>query len=116
MNRRDFLLLRPVARSRVAELSCERLYMRQPDIRLTGRHPDVDFPEGDPSAGEPPAVFDRRTTRQLFDHLERELAGVDVLRVIDARWLAGGGLKSELESLLASFRSRGGRVEFHQAQ
>jgi len=114
VNRRDFLLLRTVARTRVAELSCERLYMRQFDIRVTGRRPDVDFPEGDPSAGEPPAVFDRRTTQQLFDHLERDLAGVDVLRVVDARWLAGDDLKSEFESLLASFRSRGGRVEFHQ--
>src|SRR5437899_1712837 len=116
VNRRDFLLLRTVARSRVAELSCERLYMRQLDIRLTGRRSDVDFAEGDPSAGEPPAVFDRRTTRQLFDHLERDLAGVDVLRVVDARWLAGDDLKGEFESLLASFRSRGGRVEFHLTQ
>jgi hypothetical protein len=114
MNRRDFLLLRTVARSRVAELSCERLYMRQLDIRLTGRRPDVDFPDGDPSAGEPPAVFDQRTTRQLFDNLERDLAGIDVLRVVDARWLAGDDLRGEFESLLTSFRSRGGRVEFHQ--
>src|SRR6266849_3737168 len=112
VNRRDFLLLRTVARTRVAELSCERLYMRQFDIRVTGRRPDVDFPDGDPSAGEPPAVFDQRTMRQLFDNLERDLAGVDVLRVVDARWLAGDDLKSEFESVLASFRSRGGRVEF----
>jgi hypothetical protein len=112
MNRRDFLLLRSVARSRVAELSCERLYMRQFDIRRTGRRPDVDVPDGDPSAGEPPATFGHRTTRQLFDNLERDLEGVDVLRVVDARWLAGDDLRRELESLLASFRSRGGRVEF----
>ena len=114
INRRDFLLLRSVGGSRVAELSCERLYMRQFDIRLTGRRPDVDFPEGDPSAGEPPAVFDQRTTRQLFDNLGRDLEGVDVLRVLDARWLAGDDLRREFESWLASFRSRGGRVEFHQ--
>jgi len=116
MNRRDFLLLRTVARSRVAELSCERLYMRQLDIRLTGRRPEIDFPDGDPSAGEPPAVFGRRTTGQLFDNLERDLEGIDVLRVVDARWLAGNDLRSELEALLGSFRSRGGRVEFHQTR
>src|SRR5713226_1207574 len=100
MNRRDFLLLRTVARSRVAELSCERLYMRQLDIRLTGRRPEIDFPDGDPCAGEPPAVFDERTTRQLFDSLERDLDGVDVLRVVDARWLAGDDLRSAFEALL----------------
>jgi hypothetical protein len=114
INRRDFLRLRTVARRRVAELSCERLYMRQFDARLTARRPDVDFPCGDPSAGEPPAVFDERTPRQLFDLLERDLEDVDVLRVVDARWLAGDDLRCEFESLLASFRSRGGRVEFHQ--
>ena len=114
MNRRDFLLLRTVASSRVAELSCERLYMRQFDIRLTGRRPEVDVPGGDASAGEPPAVFDQRTTRQLFDNLERDLEGVDVLRVVDARWLASDDLRREFEALLASFRSRGGRVEFDE--
>jgi hypothetical protein len=114
MNRRDFLLLRTVARSRFAELSCERLYMRQFDIRLTRRRPEVDFPESDPWAGEPPTVFDERTTRQLFDNLERDLEGVEVLRVVDARWLAGDELRSEFEALLVSFRSRGGRVEFCQ--
>ena len=101
MNRRDFLLLRTVATSRVAELSCERLYMRQLDIRLTGRRPEIDVPGGDPWAGEPTAVFDRRTTRQLFDDLERDLEGIDVLRVVDARWLAGDDLKREFEALLA---------------
>jgi hypothetical protein len=114
MNRRDFLLLRTDAGDRVAELSCERLYMRQFDIHLTGRRPGVDFPAGDPSAGEPPAVFDQRTTRQLFDSLQRDLEGVDVLRVVDARWLADDELTCEFESMLASFRSRGGRVEFQQ--
>ena len=43
MKRRDFLLLRTDRETGVAELSCERLYMRYVNSRLTGGWDDEDF-------------------------------------------------------------------------
>jgi hypothetical protein len=83
MNRRDFLSLRI---DREAELSCEQLYMRYLDSTLDG------------------------TTEQLFQKIEQTLSGVKVLRLTDAGWLACEELKP-MESLIATFRNRGGRVE-----
>jgi hypothetical protein len=109
MNRRDFLLLRTDPRSRVVELSCEQLYMRYLDTQITGtRRSEAADAE---ICGEPTAVFDERTPQHLFEELARELRGVDVLRIVDSRWIAREDLKHDLENLLASFRARGGRVE-----
>jgi len=112
MKRRDFLLLRTDRESGVAELCCERLYMRYVNSRLTGGQDDEEFDLVED--GEPPATFDRRTPQELFESLDRALMDVDVLRVVDSRWLGreGGELRLEMDVLLASFRARGGRVDF----
>ena len=86
MNRRDFLFLRKAPERSAAELYCERLYMRYVDSTLDG------------------------TTAQFFETIEQSLSAVTVLHLKDAGWLACEELKP-VESLIAGFRSRGGRVE-----
>ena len=108
MNRRDFLLFKTVGERRIAELSCERLYMRVVETQRVSAAPDE---SGEGWGGEPPAVFDALTTDRLFADLEQELRGVDVVRVVDVSWLAASDLKPRLEALLDAVRARGVRVE-----
>ena len=112
MKRRDFLLLRTGRRSGLVELSCEQLYMRWLDTRLTGGEDDEAFDLAED--GEPPATYDERTTAQLFEDLNRDLSTVDTLRVVDREWLSGADeeLRRGFGDLIARFRAHGGRVEF----
>jgi hypothetical protein len=112
MNRRDFLRLKTERGIRTLELSCQRLHMQCLERRVTGGGTDDAF---DPvEGGEPATAFDEPTTEQLFEGLRGDLDGVDLLRVVEHRWLSEGGeeLQREFGSLLASFRAGGGRVEF----
>ena len=114
MNRREFLLLRTEQARRVAELSCERLYMHYQQTSLTMNRPEQS-PTPDAwelSDDEPPAVFAERTTQELFSSVDRELQDADVLRVVDTQWLAVEPFRRDVEDLLAAFRRRGGRVEY----
>jgi hypothetical protein len=113
MNRRDFLFLKREPARRIAELSCERLYMRVVDTQLVSAQPG-DLSGDEP--GEPPAVFDTRTTEQVFADLERDLRGVDLVRVVGAEWLGAPELKGRLESVLTAFRAAGGRIEETRAK
>ena len=118
MNRRDLLLLRTDRDGRVAELSCERLYMQYQQTRFTtdrpegGRTPDAASLWSDTDDDEPPAVFSERTTRELFSAVDRELRDAEVLRVVGAEWLAVEAFRRDVEDLIAAFRRRGGRVEY----
>ena len=85
MNRRDFLLLR-LARDEVAELSCERLFMRYVDACAEGN------------------------TKPLFDALREDLKRTRTVRLTDVSWLAREDLKVPLESVLRAFEQRGGIV------
>ena len=112
MNRRDFLRLKTERGIRTLEISCQRLHMYCLERRVTSGRQDGDF---DPAEdGEPPTAFDERTTEQLFENLERDLDGIDLLRVVGHRWLSEGDeeLQRGFDTLLSSFRARGGRVEF----
>lgn len=112
MNRRDFLLFRIDDKRRVVELSCERLYMQYLDAQLTwGPQQDPAVAEGSTWGGEPPAEFEPRSVEQLFANVERDLESADVLVIAEPRWLASEPLQPHLETLIASFRARGGRVE-----
>jgi hypothetical protein len=104
MNRRDFLLLRRESRGRVAELSCERLYMRFLDLRLQGADAADCAAEGD---AERAPVFAARSTRELFAGLEQDLAGVDVLRLIDRAWLERADFREALEPVLRAVAAHG---------
>ena len=107
MNRRDFLLFRTEGRTKTVELSCERLYMRYVDARRAPE-PDADAGVAD---GEPPARFDRRSARQLFDDIARDVADADLLRVTQTEWLAEEDFRREVTALVDLVRARGGRVE-----
>lgn len=112
MKRLDFLRLKIDRSTRTVELSCQQLHMHFLERRATSGQPDEDF---DPvEGGEPPAAFDEQTTEQLFENLERDLDGADLLRVTGHRWLSEGEdeLLREFNQLVLSFRARGGRVEF----
>ena len=112
MNRRNFLMLKTERGIRTLEISCQRLHMYCLERRVTSGQLDEDF---DPAEdGEPPTAFDERTTEELFESLGRDLDGVDLLRVVEPRWLSEGDeeLQRGFDGLLSSFRARGGRVEF----
>ena len=116
MKRRDFLLLRVDPRTdeaapREFELSCRQLYIRWLDADDAGSEPMRSAEPAEPSmwGGEPPAVLDLPTREQILEDLERELRGVDVVRVVDTQWLVGD-LKQEVERRIDTFRARGGRV------
>ena len=83
VERRDFLLLRA---GQPAVLSCEPLFMRFLDSQLDG------------------------TTSQLFENLAADLRKVDAVRLTETSWLARADLKQQLDTVLASFISRGGRI------
>lgn len=106
MRRRDFLLFRTEGRAKTVELSCERLYMLYVDTRNT---PGPEAAEE--YDGEPPARFELRTVRQLFDDLARDLRDADVLRVTHTEWLADEEFTREVTALADAVRARGGRVE-----
>jgi hypothetical protein len=110
MNRRDFLSLHTGSRGRTVEVSCERLYLLCLDADISSEGHEAH--EHDVWEGEPAPVRDRRTPADVFERLGRELAEADAVKVFDRNWMAGGDLNERFEALLASFRARGGRVEF----
>ncbi len=85
MNRREFFFFTSEHKN-AAELSCETLYMRYVDSTLDG------------------------TTAQFFQNIEQSLATVSTLHLTDAAWLKCDEL-SPMNSIIAAFRERGGRVE-----
>jgi hypothetical protein len=85
MNRRDFMFLRK-ANKDAAELSCEQLFMRCVDSTLDG------------------------TTAELFNHVERSLAGVGTLHLIHVEWLCCRELEP-LVAILSKFRRGGGSLK-----
>ena len=111
MHRRDFLLLRTRPKSREFELSGQWIYFKCLDAPVGGTAPDAGEAPGLPQYGEPPASFDRRTSREVFDTLDRELRRVDTVRVTNQQWLTGE-LRWHVGALLRSFRARGGKVYF----
>ena len=108
MNRRDLLLFRTEGRRKTVELSCERLYMLFVDTRnAPGPQP------ADSYDGEPPARFEMRSARQLFEDVGRDLGDVDILQLTHVEWLADAEFKREVDALIAAVRTRGAQVELH---
>lgn len=66
---------------------------------------------------EPPTEFATRTTEALFADVQRSLANVDVLRIVDSSWLTvePREFSRDVEALVATFRRRGGTVEYGDA-
>jgi hypothetical protein len=123
IDRRAFLLLRTRGRERVRELSCERLYMRWSDARsaagsvAAAAEIRADAPVGRVAAepqeweGEPPTEIVTQTVPELWAELERGLTGSGALVVTGREWLADPLFGREVESRLAVFVERGGRIE-----
>ena len=108
MNRRDVLLLRTTSDTRTFELACASLYLRYLDTQ----RPSSQATAGDDYwLGEPEPQFEPASARELFDGLQRDLAGADVLRLVEPQWLADADLRREVDVLVAGFRAAGGRVE-----
>jgi hypothetical protein len=113
MNRRDFLCLKTTPQGRTLELSCRHLYMRYLDAQVArGDDGRAAVEQYDVWMGEPAAAFTRRTPDALVQSLADELRNVEVLRINDIEWLAATDLRTELEPLLATFRARGGVLEY----
>ena len=108
LNRRDFLLFKRAGPRKIAELSCERLYMRAVDTRLVSA---AGASVSETWGAEPDAVFDERTVDQLFADLASDLGDADVVRLLEPSWITLPEVKDRLDHVLAGFRSRGGRVE-----
>jgi len=113
MKRRDFLLLRNRHNTRVAELSCERLYMHYHSLGAMG------LGDTGGTAGllewwdeDPASVFSVRAPDALFGALARQLDWADVLQISGAEWLAVDGFGEHVNRLLVGFRRRGGKVEY----
>ena len=113
MNRRDFLLLRSVPSSRIVDLSCQQLYVRFLDTKITGVAGDRQDAEkrSNPWGGEPEPVFEERTFADVLRSIEDGLRDADVVRLNEPAWLACEDVKRGLDDVLAAFRTRGGRVE-----
>ena len=107
MNRRDFLLFKTEGRTKTVEVSCERLYMRYVDARRAPEPAAADLVVD----GEPPARFERRSVRQLFDDIVHDVGGADVLRITHTEWLTEDEFRREVTALADAVRGRGGRVE-----
>lgn len=86
--------------------------MRYLDTQRPGR-PDIGVQE-DHFLGEPEPDYAQPTTQELFDRLSEELRGADVLRVVDAQWLADPQFRGAVEQVVARFEAQGGRVEREQ--
>ncbi len=108
MNRRDLLLLKPTSNTRVFELACASLYMRYLGTQ-TPSAPATTL--DDYWLGEPEPQLESPSARELFEGLQRDLAGAAVLRVVEPHWLADATLRQEVDALVARFKASGGRVE-----
>ena len=111
MKRRDFLFLRTRQGSRVAELSCERLYMHYHSLAAI-QGSGEEAPSSELWDEEPLPAFAGRTCEALLCDLERELDKSALLRIRGAEWLAADGFGESVKGLLARFRRRGGTVEY----
>jgi hypothetical protein len=115
MNRRDFLMFRTEDSQRVAELSCEKLFMHFQDLssgfqQATEEAGTLD--DADWWAGEPPLSIHGLDPETFFRGVLGEMGETDCLRVLDMEWLAQGDFRIRVETLLAAFKAQGGEVLF----
>jgi hypothetical protein len=115
MNRRDFLFLRRTPKGRVLELSCRALYMYAINANAGTKAPDQDVLAHEPWMGEPPTDFERAEDDHWLRQIERALQDVDVLALVDQEWLISTDIQAQLDTVLAEFRHRGGRIEVRTA-
>lgn len=107
VSRRDFLRLRRTEQGRVLEVSCRAMFMRCADAALV--HDPVE--QWEPWMGEPPAAIDRPSVDEILSAFEHDLQDAQVLQLLDVEWLANLPDASRVQTTIAAFRARGGRLE-----
>lgn len=120
MNRRDFLLCRTEGSHRVAELSCEKLYMHFQDLVSGIQQASPEAGTQDDAewwAGEPALLLHSLDPESFFRALLDELRETDTVIVKELEWLAHGEFKIRVDTLLTAFKIRGGKVTYqHNTQ
>ena len=115
MNRRDFLLFRTEDDKKVADLSCEKLFVHYEGLK-SGFHQAEEeagtLDDADWWAGEPPLKIRSSDPESFFRSVLADLKDVDSLRVLDMEWLAQGDFRIRVETLLAAFKAKGSEVIF----
>ncbi|MBM88047.1 MAG: hypothetical protein CMQ41_06670 [Gammaproteobacteria bacterium] len=119
MKRRDFLLLRLEGSERVADLSCEKLFIHFQDLR-------AGFQKGNDEAGapndaewwtgEPSLCIESIDPEVFFASLLEDLKGVNTVKVQDMEWLSQGEFRVRVETLLLAFKASGGNVQYKLAE
>ncbi len=113
MQRRDFLLFRVENDARVAELSCERLFMHYQDLSASYRRANAEAGTLDGAewwAGEPALDIQSGDVDSFFPSVLAGLEGTEKLRIRDAEWLGQEGFGERVKAVIAAFKARGGNV------
>ena len=117
MNRRQFLLFRTEGSQRLAELSCEKLFMHFQDLSSgvqQGREEQGTLADADWWAGEPALLINTIDQEEFFRAVLGDLQHADLLTVKDMEWLVQGDFRIRVETLLAAFKAGGGQVSYQQ--
>lgn len=106
MNRRDFLLFRSDGEMQIAELSCEKLYMRFSDRKEAGKFGQNESGLADDAewwSGEPSTEFITGDQQSLSDSILAELSNADILRINGKQWLAAEDFATFVKDLAGRF-------------
>ena len=101
--------------SRVAELSCEKLFMNYQDINSglqTSREEAGTLEDSDWWAGEPSLNINTADPEKFFASVLNDLNGVEKLQVLDLEWLNQGEFRVRVETFLLAFKATGGEVVY----
>ena len=115
MKRRDFLLMRTDGGERVAELSCEKLFMNYQDLNSGLQQSNEEsgtLEDADWWAGEPSLSVHRADPETFFNSVFADLKGVSKVQVQDMEWLAQGEFRVRVETLLTAYKAAGGEVDY----
>ncbi|MDD9890673.1 MAG: hypothetical protein OXU66_09825 [Gammaproteobacteria bacterium] len=113
MKRRDFLLLRVEGSDRVAELSCEKLFMHFQNLSAGYQQGNEEAGTPDDAewwAGEPSLTIESIDPDSFFSSVLEDLKEVNLLQVQDMEWLAQGEFRVRVDTLLTAFKAGGGKV------
>lgn len=119
MNRRDFLLFKTEGSKKVAELSCEKLFVHYQGLSSGIHHAKEEagtFDDAEWWAGEPPLLVSSMDTEEFFRSVQSDITGVDSLQVLDMEWLQQGDFRIRVETLLAAFKAQGSDVVFQNQE
>ena len=119
MKRRDFLLMRMDGSERVADLSCEKLFMNYQDLNSGFQQSNEEsgtLEDADWWAGEPTLNIHSVDPETFFTSVLVDLKGISKVQVQDMEWLAQGEFRVRVETLLTAFKAGGGEVSYKATQ